>query len=384
MRLAERVHDAVSAPYDTDDGAKTVGASIGVALARARAAATSSPTSGSTPTRRCTRPRRRAAASASGASPGGWRAGTRRRRRVARRPARTASARDTGPAAPARSTRSRPPAPPRPRASRRRRDHRVRCHPASATATTRATSAAFATSSRGRSPTPASVGHDRVRLGARPDARRIIRTNVTASAAWATPDRQQHGGGDVGDPEGAHGTSIVAHDLTECAARAGRPPVPSARPRLVPYWMVMPMKVGVARETAPGERRVALVPEALGKLTAAGLEVLVEAGAGAGAMIPDQAYTDAGATVVSTGGPVRHERRHPPRPEAVGRRGRAAAQGPDRRRPADAPARPRADADAGPAGVTAVSLDAIPRTLSRAQTMDALSCRRTPAATRPS
>ena len=61
----------------------------------------------------------------------------------------------------------------------------------------------------------------------------------------------------------------------------------------------MPMKVGVARETAPGERRVALVPEALGKLTAAGLEILVEAGAGAGAAIPDQAYTDAGATVVA-------------------------------------------------------------------------------------
>jgi len=43
------------------------------------------------------------------------------------------------------------------------------------------------------------------------------------------------------------------------------------------------MKIGVARETAPGERRVALVPDALAKLTAAGLQVLVEAGAGAGA-----------------------------------------------------------------------------------------------------
>ena len=62
----------------------------------------------------------------------------------------------------------------------------------------------------------------------------------------------------------------------------------------------MPMKVGVARETAAGERRVALVPEALGKLTAAGLEILVEAGAGAGSAIPDQAFADAGATVVST------------------------------------------------------------------------------------
>jgi len=59
------------------------------------------------------------------------------------------------------------------------------------------------------------------------------------------------------------------------------------------------MKVGVARESAAGERRVALVPEGLGKLTAAGLEILVEAGAGAGAAIPDQAFVDAGAKVVS-------------------------------------------------------------------------------------
>src|SRR3954462_3883004 len=60
------------------------------------------------------------------------------------------------------------------------------------------------------------------------------------------------------------------------------------------------MKIGVARETAPGERRVALVPEALGKLQAAGVEVLVERGAGLGALIPCRAYTDAGAPVVST------------------------------------------------------------------------------------
>ena len=60
------------------------------------------------------------------------------------------------------------------------------------------------------------------------------------------------------------------------------------------------MKVGVAKETAPGERRVALVPEVLGKLKAAGLEVLVERDAGAGAAIPDAAYEEAGATIVST------------------------------------------------------------------------------------
>jgi NAD(P) transhydrogenase subunit alpha len=60
------------------------------------------------------------------------------------------------------------------------------------------------------------------------------------------------------------------------------------------------MKVGVAKETAPGEQRVALVPEALGKLQAAECEILVEAGAGDGAAIPDGAYTEAGATIVAT------------------------------------------------------------------------------------
>ena len=60
------------------------------------------------------------------------------------------------------------------------------------------------------------------------------------------------------------------------------------------------MKIGVARETAPGERRVALVPDALSKLTGAGLEVLVEAGAGVGAMIPDSAFEAAGAKVVKS------------------------------------------------------------------------------------
>ena len=60
------------------------------------------------------------------------------------------------------------------------------------------------------------------------------------------------------------------------------------------------MKVGVARETAPGEARVALVPDALAKLTGAGLEVLVEAGAGKGALIPDSAYEAAGAKIVKT------------------------------------------------------------------------------------
>jgi NAD(P) transhydrogenase subunit alpha len=59
------------------------------------------------------------------------------------------------------------------------------------------------------------------------------------------------------------------------------------------------MRVGVVRETAPGERRVALVPETVGKLAASGFDVVVEPGAGAPASFPDEAYTAAGATLGS-------------------------------------------------------------------------------------
>jgi NAD(P) transhydrogenase subunit alpha len=133
------------------------------------------------------------------------------------------------------------------------------------------------------------------------------------------------------------------------------------------------MKVGVARETAAGERRVALVPEALGKLTAAGLEILVEAGAGAGAAIPDQAFTDAGATIVSTdelyaAADVILRVQKPAGPEVARLRHGQAVVG--LLGPLLDPALMQTLASAG---VTAVSLDAIPRTLSRAQTMDALS-----------
>jgi H+-translocating NAD(P) transhydrogenase subunit alpha len=59
------------------------------------------------------------------------------------------------------------------------------------------------------------------------------------------------------------------------------------------------MKVGVPRETAPGERRVALVPEAVKRLTPGGISVLVERGAGDDASFRDDEYAEAGATVVS-------------------------------------------------------------------------------------
>jgi len=58
------------------------------------------------------------------------------------------------------------------------------------------------------------------------------------------------------------------------------------------------MQVAVAKEILPGEKRVALIPHSIASLTKAGLQVLVESGAGAGAFIADDAYTAAGATVV--------------------------------------------------------------------------------------
>lgn len=57
------------------------------------------------------------------------------------------------------------------------------------------------------------------------------------------------------------------------------------------------MKLGVPRELARGEKRVALVPESVKKLTQAGFGVLVEHGAGERAYFPDKAYLEAGATV---------------------------------------------------------------------------------------
>ena len=58
------------------------------------------------------------------------------------------------------------------------------------------------------------------------------------------------------------------------------------------------MIVGVPRESFPGERRVALVPGAITSLAKAGVEVIVEAGAGAGAGYPDAEYAAKGAKVL--------------------------------------------------------------------------------------
>jgi H+-translocating NAD(P) transhydrogenase subunit alpha len=58
------------------------------------------------------------------------------------------------------------------------------------------------------------------------------------------------------------------------------------------------LTIGVPKETLAGERRVALIPDAVKKYVAAGLTVIVETGAGDGSFIADSAYVDAGATIV--------------------------------------------------------------------------------------
>jgi NAD(P) transhydrogenase subunit alpha len=58
------------------------------------------------------------------------------------------------------------------------------------------------------------------------------------------------------------------------------------------------VSVGVPRETAPGERRVALIPDTVKKLTSSGVQVKVERGAGEASSHADEAYEAAGATIV--------------------------------------------------------------------------------------
>ena len=133
------------------------------------------------------------------------------------------------------------------------------------------------------------------------------------------------------------------------------------------------MKVAVVRETAPGERRVALVPETVQKLTQGGLEVLVEKGAGDAAWFPDGTYTEAGAAIVSTDelyatADVILTVTRPDEAALTRLRAGQAVIG------MLAPLiDPHLASSLAEREVTAVSLDGLPRTLSRAQGMDALS-----------
>jgi proton-translocating NAD(P)+ transhydrogenase subunit alpha len=128
------------------------------------------------------------------------------------------------------------------------------------------------------------------------------------------------------------------------------------------------MRIGVPKETAQDERRVALVPEVVRKLTGKGHEVVVEAGAGEQALVPDALYTDAGATIGDPWGADVVVKVAPPTGEEVQRLGDGTVLV-GFLAPLSSPESTRALAEAG---VTAFAMEAIPR-ISRAQSMDALS-----------
>jgi NAD(P) transhydrogenase subunit alpha len=138
--------------------------------------------------------------------------------------------------------------------------------------------------------------------------------------------------------------------------------------------MTAALMVAALVERGTGERRVALVPDTVTRLVAAGYEVLMEAGAGAGAYHPDDEYVAVGAkidtleSVLEAADVILAVRR--PEPEILARlRSGQVLIG-----LLDARGEARAGLDEIVArGVVVLSLDLLPRTLSRAQTMDALS-----------
>jgi H+-translocating NAD(P) transhydrogenase subunit alpha len=134
------------------------------------------------------------------------------------------------------------------------------------------------------------------------------------------------------------------------------------------------MLIGVPKESVEGERRVALVPEVVGKLSGGdrGIGVVVERGAGAGALIPDGQYEEAGARLVDDPAVVWESdvvvKVAPPTAEEIGRLG-----------PGSVLIGFLAPLTGGEAiraiaasGATSFAMEAIPR-ISRAQSMDALS-----------
>jgi NAD(P) transhydrogenase subunit alpha len=130
--------------------------------------------------------------------------------------------------------------------------------------------------------------------------------------------------------------------------------------------------IGVVKEDAAGELRVALVPEVVPRLTKAGVEVLVEAGAGSGGWFGDDAYVAAGASIVDRADLLE-------RADVLLCVRRPADDVLDRLRPGrivvgllDPLGDPAGITRMAAAGVTGLALEGLPRTLSRAQTMDAL------------
>jgi NAD(P) transhydrogenase subunit alpha len=126
--------------------------------------------------------------------------------------------------------------------------------------------------------------------------------------------------------------------------------------------------VGVVAESGEDERRVALVPKAVAPLAKTGVAVVVESGAGQRALLPDELYTAAGASIGDAWAADIVVKVAPPTPEEVARlhRGQTLIG-------FLAPRSPGSQIEAlRAAGVQAFALEAIPR-ISRAQSMDALS-----------
>lgn len=131
--------------------------------------------------------------------------------------------------------------------------------------------------------------------------------------------------------------------------------------------------LGVPREIVIGERRVALIPDVVLKLTGAGLEVLIESDAGCEAAFPDHLYREAGADIASDAADLYRRadvvaKVQAPTDEELGllHSGQVLIGFLDPLRYPDRVERLRER------GVTAISMDAIPR-ITRAQSMDALS-----------
>jgi H+-translocating NAD(P) transhydrogenase subunit alpha len=132
------------------------------------------------------------------------------------------------------------------------------------------------------------------------------------------------------------------------------------------------MKVSVPKESLPGERRVALVPEVTRRLAKSGVEVVIESGAGESAGHPDAEYAEAEATVGDGFEGEVVAKVAPPTAEEIGRMRREQVLI-GFLSPLTATDTVRGLADAG---VTSFAMEAIPR-ISRAQSMDALSSQAT-------
>ena len=128
------------------------------------------------------------------------------------------------------------------------------------------------------------------------------------------------------------------------------------------------MRLGVPKEVVPDERRVALVPDVVKRLKTKGVAVVVEAGAGAGALIPDGLYEEAGAEIGDPWGADVVAKVARPTAEELGR----LTSGSVLVGFLDPRGNPDGLGEIARSGATAFAMEAIPR-ISRAQSMDALS-----------